>query len=608
VDYTLFPAPRTAKFGAETFDFRHAEWLRLHPELSPQLKRHAVALGESLSELFARPLRVTAGRPHRGRTLLTMQPASRDLEPQAYDLESSEEGIVLTGGDEAGLFYGLLTLEQLLAQTGARVPAFRISDAPDFPSRGIMLDVSRCKVPKMETLQRVVDLMARLKLNQLQLYTEHTFAFSEHEVVWHDASPMTAQDVLLLDAYCRERFVELVPNLNSFGHFERWLRHPEYKHLAECPDGLEYRGGGRSAWGNVLKPNRESLRFIASLYEELLPNFQSRLFNVGCDETGELGKGWSRKKCEERGTTRVYLDFLLGIHRLVRKHGRTMMFWGDIILHEPGLIRELPEGIIGLVWGYEATHPFDKQCAQFKKAGVPFCVCPGTSSWNSLTGRTSNCIENLASAARNGLKYGAVGYLNTDWGDGGHHQYLPVSYPGFFAGAAFSWGLRANRDVDLADAMDALAFQDESGTLGKLLLDLGRVLDLVPKRPRNRSIFNQLLFSDIGAADVLEGVTAGSLKKCLIRFDALAERVGSVRPGADDGELVKAELLNAIEMARCGALRGLLGLGDADVDRTALRHLLQHVISQHEALWLARNRPGGLNESSGRLRRRLEEL
>ncbi len=604
----LFPVPRKASFRKETVDLTDAVWITVDPKVSARLTRHVIAFADGASDAFASPLQVTAGSPAKGRVLLSVTLERRGIAPQGYRLGADRAGITLTACDEAGLFYGLRTLEQLIAQAGARLPAFQIADEPDFANRGIMLDISRCKVPKMETLLDIVDLMASLKLNQLQLYTEHTFAFSEHEAVWHDASPITAEEVLLLDAYCRERYIELVPNLNSFGHFARWLRHREYRHLAECPDGFEYPWGGRSQYGSVLRPNRSSLRLLGSLYGEFLPNFSSRLFNVGCDETWELGQGWSKKLCEEKGSSRVYLDFLLGIHKLVQKHGRTMMFWGDIILHQPELIDELPAGIIGLVWGYEHDHPFSKQCAQCSKAGAPFYVCPGTSSWHTLTGRTANCLGNLANAARNGLRHGASGYLITDWGDGGHHQYLPVSYPGFFAGAAFSWCLRANKQADVAAAMDRIAFGDDAATLGDLLLKLGKVCELVPKRVYNATLFDQLLFSDIGTDYLLEGVTVSSLKKCLDRFDRLEARLGDARPGAEDGELVKAELLNAIAMARCGAERGLAGLDKDYYDPTALRHALQHVIRRHEDLWLERNRPGGLNESSGSLRKQLEQL
>jgi hypothetical protein len=607
MEVDVFPAPKEARFGKETVDLTDARYVRVDPEASGRLKRRALAFTEAVGGAFARPPEVTAGEPNAGQTLVNVRLLRRGVPPQGYRLAADADGVELRARDEAGACYGLETLRQIVEQCGARPPAFEMADEPDFPARGLMLDISRCKVPKMATLFATVDLMARLKLNQLQLYTEHTFAFSEHEAVWHDASPMTPAEVLALDDYCRERCVELVPNLNSFGHFERWLRHPEYRRLAECPDGFEYPWGGRSPWGSVLRPNRNSLRLLGSLYREFLPNFTSGLFNVGCDETWGLGQGWSRELCEEKGATRVYLDFLLRIHELVRKHGRRMMFWGDIILHQPELIEELPEDVVALEWGYGAKHPFDRNCRAFKRAGATFYVCPGTSSWNSLTGRTANALANLANAARNGARNGAAGCLITDWGDGGHHQYWPLSYPGLFAGAAYSWCLKGNKDADIGAAVNRLALRDETGALGELLLELGRVCETVPKQASNGTVFNELLFNELGAEWVLKGLTAGSLRRCIRRFDELADGIGRTRPRVADGALVKAELRNAVAMARLGCERGLAGLDPGSADAGKLRRALQHVIGEHERLWLARNRPGGLHESSARLRKQLGE-
>lgn len=105
----------------------------------------------------------------------------------------------------------------------------------------------------MQTLKMLVDDLATLKVNQLQLYMEHTFAYRGHEEVWRDSSPYTGtiqiyrygshfsnlisllsvDDILELDSYCRERFIQLVPNQNSFGHFHRWLKHDNYRKYAE---------------------------------------------------------------------------------------------------------------------------------------------------------------------------------------------------------------------------------------------------------------------------------------------------------------------------------------------------------------------------------------
>ena len=60
--------------------------------------------------------------------------------------------------------------------------------------------------------------MSRYKLNQLQLYVEHTYLFRDFSEMWRDQTPLTAEEIRELDSYCRERHIELVPSLASFGH------------------------------------------------------------------------------------------------------------------------------------------------------------------------------------------------------------------------------------------------------------------------------------------------------------------------------------------------------------------------------------------------------
>lgn len=607
---TLFPVPRKVRVEKPLLDLRASRWLRVAPELSVTLKARVMEFAAESAGAFAAPLTVTAAEPAAGAVFLTVRAPRPGLPAQGYRLTAGAGGVLLEGGDEAGLFYGLQTLRQIVAEQGALLPVFAIEDAPKFPQRGVMLDISRCKVPTLATLCQLVDRLAALKINHVELYTEHTFAYAAHAAVWHDSSPMTPQDILALDAYCRERFVQLVPNQNSFGHFERWLKFPEYRQLAECPDGHEWPWGGRSTCGSTLAPRQSSLDFLAGLYAELLPNFASGLFNIGCDETWELGQGWSKPLCAKTSKTRVYLDFLLKIRKLVAGHNRQMMFWGDIILHQPELIRELSRDMIALEWGYEANHPFAEHCPLFAKSGIPFYVCPGTSSWNSITGRTRNCLGNLANAAQNGETHGAIGFLNTDWGDGGHHQYLPVSYLGFAAGAAYSWNYRTNADADVAGALDRVFFADSAGVLGRLYHDLGEVLELIKGRTGNSTVFNAFLFWNLDPKSMrTDHITPAMLRRCLARFGELEERLADSRAAAPDAALARAEFANALAMARHGTRRALLVLDPKSAPvRADLRVELQQIIGRHSDLWLARNRPGGLHESSERLRGALAPL
>ena len=96
-----------------------------------------------------------------------------------------------------------------------------------------MLDISRNKVPTINTLKKIIDLFASWKINEIQLYTENTFAYQNHSVVWEGFSPMTAGEIIELAQFCRDLFIDLVPNQTSFGHMNPWISHDQYKDLAE---------------------------------------------------------------------------------------------------------------------------------------------------------------------------------------------------------------------------------------------------------------------------------------------------------------------------------------------------------------------------------------
>lgn len=589
----IFPYPKNIQLKKKKVDFGNRKWLCLTEACSSHLRER---LQEGLSQInchFSFGLRLGRGILKESDTLLKLQ-RKKNIPNQGYILDISKKGAFLSYSSEAGAYYGFLTWVQLIEEHGTSLPELVIKDEPDFPSRGVMLDVSRCKVPTMQTLKQLIDRLADMKINQVQLYIEHTFAFDQHQPVWHDSSPFTHEEILEIDNYCHERFIELVPNLNSFGHLERWLKHPDYRHLAECPENIN---------PGCLAPNQDSLRFLEELYDEYLPHFTSSTFNVGCDETWELGKGRSKKRAEKTSTTKVYLEFIKKIHKLVSKKGKRMQFWGDIILHQPELIHELPKDIIALNWGYESTHPYEKECPAFAESGVEFYVCPGSSSWNSITGRTDNCLDNLKKAAKYGLKYGATGYLNTDWGDGGHHQVLPISYLGFTAGAGLSWSYKANEQNDWADVLSRHFFRDTTGNMGKVCLDLGRTLNRLPGLKRqNSSAIGQLMSRGLGAGRLdLSKLTKAQFNQAESWLEKVRKNISKARPQCSDHELVIREFEHALSMSLHAINRGRY-VRFSQGDLVTLRKEFQKVLMGHEDQWLARNRRGGLHESSSILR------
>src|ERR1700744_1556671 len=394
--------------------------------------------------------------------------------PEGYSLKIDPRGITISFRESGGLRAASATLRQLLREYKHRLPCLQIRDWPDFPRRGVMLDISRGRVPKLETLLDLAERLSDLKINELQLYTEHTFAYKKYQSVWQSWGALTGDEIRQLDARCRELGIDLVPNQNSFGHLRCFLADPRLKKLGEIDRPYEAETKDFLRRPTTLAPNHPgTLPFLRSLYDEFLPNFSSRHFNIGADETWDLGQGQSKKLCAAKGKGRVYLDFIKKLHREVARRKKRMLLWGDIILKYPALIRELPRDVIALNWGYEENHPFARETAQFARAGIPFYVCPGTSTWMTLIGRHDNALINLHAAARAGKKSRALGYLNPDWGDGGHPQPLAVSWPMFAAGAALSWNSKALDESALLAVLSRDVFEDPTGKAASAAFNLG---------------------------------------------------------------------------------------------------------------------------------------
>ncbi len=541
---------------------------------------------------------------------------ARGLGADAFSLAVSPTGITAEAGSVGALHHAVELLLQLVWQCGSALPCLEVEDAPALERRGFMLDISRCKVPNAAYFDALRGLLRTLRVNEFQAYTEHTFAFPGHEAVWADSSPLTAADVFRLQDSFASAGIELVPNLNSFGHLERWLKHPQYRHLAECPDGFVHPiSKQRLTNGTTLYPSARSLAFLDGLYRDFLPHFRSPLFNIGGDEPWELGEGRSARRCAKHGKHRVYLDFLKEIHALAARHGRRIQFWADILLQAPELVADVPLDATPVIWGYEASHPFAVQCAQVAAAGRRFYVAPGSSTWLSFTGRWENMLANVAEAARQAHAHGGTGYLLTSWGDLGNHQPAAAMLPSLVLGLGAAWnpaGFDATRAVDAVNLALRAAPEAPGATLGELLRDLGRVEDGFSNPRPNRSRLHAVFFAanPEEMEKAMDGLVRKELELALERAQAVSTRArGGVPAGWGVPSLDRPQNLDlalGADMAAWAARRALASLrGKKDA---SLRAELPLLIGRFEDEWVKTARAGGLHEASCRMRRVLDTL
>ena len=531
----------------------------------------------------------------------------------AYRLSIRKSGAEIHAPSPHGLRHGLQTLAQLVPRNG-RLPALEIRDQPDFRDRGLMLDVSRGKVPSRETLLELLDLCSRLRLNVLMLYVEHTFAFRRHPEIGRGASPLDAETILWLDAAAHDRGVELVPCLQSLGHMERILSIDRYAPLAESERG----------WS--LSPALpETYALLEDLYDEFLPLFRSKRLNANCDEPFDLGTGRSARRAARRGRGAIFAEHVERLRRLAARHGKKLMIWADFAHQNPEHIDSLDREIALLDWWYEAE--FDaNRIRSLRGRGFETWACPGTSSWNCFFPRLDNAIGNVERWADAGRRHGASGLLDTDWGDFGHYNALGVSLQGYAWSAQQAWsGGMSEKEFDRAFARRV--FGEASPRIARLYRRLGAIHD-AGFQIFNGSALQYLYFDTLPKSFFLGHVERAALERSSARLDPVLREIdalGLAGAGDDFLGLARQEIHWAATATRLSITKGLASLDYNEwraspdslrvPERRGLARRLEEIADEQasqleelQRLWLERNAISEFAITRRRVRRSISSL
>ena len=384
---------------------------------------------------------ITAGMAGNGDVSLRLVNA---LPAQSYVLSITEEKIEILGRDRAGVGYGIQTLCQIIRNKGALLPTLNIEDKPDIAARGFYMDQARGRSFKLDTIKKQIDLLSRYKINQYQLYIEQSFVFRGFSEMWREDSVLTPEEIMELDKYCKDRDIDFVPSLASFGHLYELLRTKSYEDICELENaaGKPFSFWEKMQHHTVNVADERSFEVVKRMFDEYLPLFSSKLVNICADETFDLGRGRSKELADKIGTDRMYMEFLKKLCEYIVAKGKVPMFWGDIICKFPEFIKELPQETICMAWGYMADQK-DDICKPIADVGANLYLCPGACGWNTLINRIDTAYSNIKTLSGYARKYNAIGLLNTEWGDFGHINNPSFAVPGIIYGGVFTWNLDA---------------------------------------------------------------------------------------------------------------------------------------------------------------------
>lgn len=382
-------------------------------------------------------------------------PAMRD---EGYAILSSHRNVYIIGSSASGLFYGIQTLKQLITGSGetAVLHKAKVRDWPAMKYRGLHDDLSRGPLPTLDFQKKQIRTLAAYKINVYSPYFENTFAYAQNPLPGLPGGAMTAEDAKELVQYATQYHVMIIPEQEAFGHLHHVLTFEKYADVGESPQGA------------VLAPGASgSLQLIHQWFYELAKVFPAPMLHIGADETFELGKGRTAPDVNARGLGAVYLDFLKSIHTDLAPLHRRLLFWGDVAMHEPALVKTLPKDMIAVAWTYSPEQDgFDRWLRPYLDAGMETWVAPGVNNWNRVYPNNDLALRNIQGFVADGQRLGSTGVLNTIWNDDGEGLFLEDWY-GVLFGAAASWQQGKSDIEQFSKSYGPVFHGDESDALNQ---------------------------------------------------------------------------------------------------------------------------------------------
>lgn len=339
---------------------------------------------------------------------------------------------------------------------------FTLTEKPCFQTVGPMLDMSRHRVLTVEGVKRYLQKIQKLGLNMLMLYTEDLFEVEEYPQFGYLRGRYSISELQELDAYAKDLGIELIPCIQTFGHLNHFIRHPQGKAISENQ--------------NVLLPEaEETYRFIEAELKAIRKAFSTQRIHLGMDETYGLGRGKYMDRFGYRDPGEIFRTHMKRVLELTAKYFDRPMIWSDMLFANPSgrsydgqyiveqsVIDDSPA--VDLVfWEYSKETPdFYRhvlgQHARFKGETV---FAGGVWAWNGAVPNFDYTMLTTKAALTACADAKVDTVIATVWVSGGCGADLDMSLPGLCAFSEFCYKGAACTDGDIFAVSKALCGVDE---------------------------------------------------------------------------------------------------------------------------------------------------
>ena len=208
-----------------------------------------------------------------------------------------------------------------------------------FNEFGILLGCAANAVPKIETLKKYADILQKLGYNSLYLETADTYQIEGEPYFGYMRGGYTGEEIRDLDAYCRERGIELVPAIQTLAHLHFLKNFERYQPIIDVNDIL-------------LVGEEQTYDFIDKMFAAISKAYSSRRINIGMDEAYLLGSGKYLHKNGYKDRIALMLEHLEKVLAIAKKYGFHCEMWSDMFFHaiSKGNVYETGENSVPEEW------------------------------------------------------------------------------------------------------------------------------------------------------------------------------------------------------------------------------------------------------------------
>jgi len=392
------------------------------------------------------------------------RPFTPEMHAEGYFLEIKTGYITILAQTPHGLFNGLMTLCQIIRSAGhSELPGLLIADYPAMSWRAVSDDFSRGQVSTMDDFKKIIRFLAAYKFNVYMPYYEDLIRLEKYPQIGQGRGALSRAEITELQTYAADYFIEIVPVFQTLGHFENILNLPDFIQYAEYPGAASL---------NVTNPASDE--FLFNMLEEVVPLFQSPYFNIGADESWDVGLGANRDLVARDGIAALHASHYKKVFQKVKALGKKPLMYSDMLLNHPEILSLIPKEVVLVDWHYNLNDNFPS-VKQLTDSGFSVIVSPAVHNWHNPFPNLANSWINITNLNGEGIRQNARGTIISNWGDFGAPNFRALNYQGYAYGAESAW----NPNPADQTATDRHFFQQHYGIsdsrIDALMLNLNEI-------------------------------------------------------------------------------------------------------------------------------------